>query len=594
MAIRELLCPNVVSVFTHWWNPFAGTGSYNGDYYRCNATSVVNRNFVSALSSAIVGVSIKIGTVATGIQRVVVLYAAAGPNSPQVTVTVETSGAMKVYSGGTAGTLLTTYGAGITSAEFNIEVLSVCHASAGTIQVRLNGVEVISLTGVNTNPIGTGTFAGYCLSTFTGSLVDFRNYFYGDASSGTTFMFTPKGGRMAVLTLDEDGSEADWTPDSGPEHYDRINAVGATGPGYVASISGGVTDTFPPGEFPPSSWLIKAVESYAYLRPASAIPTTSFLHVVRRSGVNTNWGSAISHPSPIFPAYRGILGANLETDPTTATDWDTQDFFDDTIEFGFTESTSTQARVGHLAVVAFLVPDLDRSIGGELEPSGSRSLVVERILDGSAGGVGSLDRLIARPLTAVETPTGLISARLIRRSLDGLLEPEGLLVRRPQRFMSGLLIPSGSLVTEIVEANVMADPISALVEYLRDNGYVVHRTESRIYSPELPAEVARVMPVNCIVLIPAGGSGYGSDNDMELQQQRIDVKCYGTTPYESNRLHAGLRQALRTLQREVRSRTLIHWLHEESSAISLREPEVDWPLTFSVWSMLSGTVATDE
>lgn len=136
-----------------------------------------------------------------------------------------------------------------------------------------------------------------------------------------------------------------------------------------------------------------------------------------------------------------------------------------------------------------------------------------------------------------------------------------------------------------------ADTLAAVIAFLLADAGVAAAVETRVHAPELTKATAALMPVNAILLHRSGGFGPGSNSYLALGVQRLDIKCYGATPYQSGQVYAALRSALKNLHRAVAANTLLHTASEESGAMDMRELEVEWPLTFSVWSVLAGDVA---
>jgi hypothetical protein len=133
-----------------------------------------------------------------------------------------------------------------------------------------------------------------------------------------------------------------------------------------------------------------------------------------------------------------------------------------------------------------------------------------------------------------------------------------------------------------------ADTLAAVIAFLLADAGVAAQVETRVHAPELTQATSLAMPTSAIVIHRSGGVGPGSGSFLELQAQRLDIKCYGETPYRSGQVYIALRAALKNLHRQVYAETLLHTAQEESGAMDMREPEVDWPVTFSVWTLLAG------
>lgn len=78
-------------------------------------------------------------------------------NDPGVIVLLRTDGSLSVHNDfGTSGEIGIS-GPVITAETWNhIEMKVTCHATTGTVEIRVNGITVLNLTNVNTDPTGTG------------------------------------------------------------------------------------------------------------------------------------------------------------------------------------------------------------------------------------------------------------------------------------------------------------------------------------------------------------------------------------------------------------------------------------------------------
>jgi hypothetical protein len=136
---------------------------------------------------------------------------------------------------------------------------------------------------------------------------------------------------------------------------------------------------------------------------------------------------------------------------------------------------------------------------------------------------------------------------------------------------------------------VAADPISALVGFLKVQTPVTALGGTRVFGGELPRNENQSMPRTAIVLSPAGGGLIGLEYQT-FGDQRVDVACYGATVKASWDLYLAVHQALKLLKREVYADTLLHWARLSSAGASGRTPDTDWPITISSWQVLAAEV----
>lgn len=135
-----------------------------------------------------------------------------------------------------------------------------------------------------------------------------------------------------------------------------------------------------------------------------------------------------------------------------------------------------------------------------------------------------------------------------------------------------------------------ANPLAALVAYLRADADVAALVGVRVFGRELPRAETDAMPRQAVVLKRAGGGLLGRGYQ-EYGDIRVDVYCYGATGLEADELHDEVRAALKhRLRATVAAGVLLHWARPSSDGSSGREPDTDWPLTVSSWQLLSSDV----
>jgi len=137
------------------------------------------------------------------------------------------------------------------------------------------------------------------------------------------------------------------------------------------------------------------------------------------------------------------------------------------------------------------------------------------------------------------------------------------------------------------------DPLVAVRSYLVANAGVSALAGTRVFVAELPSAEADSMPRGAVVLSAAGGaqSGPGARSHVEAGTTRIDVRCYGSSHVEASALHYAVLTALKAIGRTFVDGTLLHSCVVEGGPFSLREPDVDWPLVLSTYSLLAAEVA---
>ena len=131
----------------------------------------------------------------------------------------------------------------------------------------------------------------------------------------------------------------------------------------------------------------------------------------------------------------------------------------------------------------------------------------------------------------------------------------------------------------------IANPLTAVRAHLLNDAGVLSLAGVRVYAGELPKTDASAMPRQAVVVTLAGGGGPASD--VPIMQIVIDVTCYGATGLQATSLYLAARSALRTLRRDLAADSLLHSAVELSGPMELRDPDTDWPLTWSSWRVIA-------
>lgn len=139
-------------------------------------------------------------------------------NAAIVSFTCSTTGEISVRSGDQAGTILGTSAAGafVNGAYHHVECMANINGAAGAAEVRVDGVVVLSLTGINlgSTPIAQVVAGSTSVNTHGIGTFYHADLRVGDDLGGVNDDFM---GDRRVFTLfpDADGSPQQWTPLSG-------------------------------------------------------------------------------------------------------------------------------------------------------------------------------------------------------------------------------------------------------------------------------------------------------------------------------------------------------------------------------------------
>lgn len=242
-------------------------------------------------------------------------------NGIQISVVLQSTGIIEILRGGLAGTSIgaTASPAVVAEAYQHIEAFVFFSQTVGTVEVRVNGVTVISLAGVDT--VATAnvecsqvTISGKDTTGTLGITVDTDDVFcYDDTGSfNNTFI-----GDRRVLTLfpDANTAQADWTAVGAASGYEAIDE--ASPDGDTSYITAG-----PPGSPGPiSEFGIQNLP--AGVSAVSAVVVVEFARKTEAGPANTQW-SVISGASEAAGADKPMTEIYtyrqdvFESDPATA------------------------------------------------------------------------------------------------------------------------------------------------------------------------------------------------------------------------------------------------------------------------------------
>lgn len=240
--------------------------------------------------------------------------------NPGFIIKMKQSGAINCRVGGTSSTDLGTdstflFGA---STLYHVEIKTYFHASAGTVEVRVNGATIFTASGLAT--LGTaqeyiglafGNNAGYTDS----SLQYFDNFYVWDGTGSTNNDFL---GEREVLTLFPAGDTAqeDWVCSTGSDSYNLINDVPYTSD-YLEAEAVDDQTTVTLDDLTTSGFSVLAVQPTVKATKAEAGESALSIGVVS-SGTEGLSGN-------LEPAFNqiGMFYHILEQNPNTLTDWDT-------------------------------------------------------------------------------------------------------------------------------------------------------------------------------------------------------------------------------------------------------------------------------
>nr|WP_295378346.1 hypothetical protein [Pseudoxanthomonas sp.] len=242
-------------------------------------------------------------------------------NTPQVTIICDTTGTISAYRGTTTTLLGTSASAAIVAGAYqHVEAKVVFDNVAGSVEVRVNGVTVLSLTGVDTVATASVECSQICvMNTRSASTTNITGWFFDDVfawdTSGTENNDFLGDRRVRTLFPDGNTASAGWTAVGAATGYECIDeAVPDEETTYIEAAGG----TTPTSEFTltdlPSVGAIAAVEVVTRSRKTNA--GVANLQTSMVSGASVDVGA--DRPLTEVYTYRSDVS---ELDPATGVPW---------------------------------------------------------------------------------------------------------------------------------------------------------------------------------------------------------------------------------------------------------------------------------
>lgn len=199
----------------------------------------------------------------------------------------------------------------------HIQLRVVIHDTTGVVEVRLNSVVVLNLTGIDTRNGGTGYVdtvlwgqAGL-LGSDNAMLID--DFWVVDTTGAVNNGFLGDC-RAQTLLPSGVGNAATWTPSVGSNYANVDDASPNSDTDYNSSATAGQIDTFAYGDLTPTAGDIKAVQHLLYARKDDAGART--VRPVTRIGATDYVGASVN----VADSYAYAVDID-EVSPATAVAW---------------------------------------------------------------------------------------------------------------------------------------------------------------------------------------------------------------------------------------------------------------------------------
>jgi len=133
----------------------------------------------------------------------------------------------------------------------------------------------------------------------------------------------------------------------------------------------------------------------------------------------------------------------------------------------------------------------------------------------------------------------------------------------------------------------------AVIDYLRGEDAVMALTDGRIFGPpgNHPEEPLRLemngwgtTPRKTVLVMASGlGASIGDRSDVPEIGNRIDVRCYGESPYEADQAHNAVYKSMKNLLRYRSGEIVLQVAEVGGGPLPGRDGDADWPYTLGVY-----------
>ena len=235
-----------------------------------------------------------------------------------VVIHITADGHLKVYRNTTL--LSTSVNALSFDTSYYIEVKATINDSTGAVIVRVNGVDWVNISAVDTQNGGSGVIGNILIGNFYSSLgavgvsVYLDDLYICDTAGSYNNNFL---GDIRVETLlpDGGGSNTDWTPSAG-SNYDCVNeSAPNSDTDYVYTSNVNDTDSYTYSDLTSATGSVKAAVVWAFSKKDDG--GTRLIRAVAKSGATTGDNGSDLAPGTSYSYLQGLF----EINPDTSSEW---------------------------------------------------------------------------------------------------------------------------------------------------------------------------------------------------------------------------------------------------------------------------------
>lgn len=204
------------------------------------------------------------------------------------------------------------------------EMKVVCDNTTGSYEVRIDGADVLSNTGVDTqsdtdNFYNVVRFNGWLASVSPSLGMRIDDFWVCDSTGSSSLnSFLGPGIKVTTLSPDSDGDLTDWTPSTGNTHYNLVDEDVQVDTNYVEDTSVDNTDLYNYGDLP-DIYSLKAVQVVTEAKTTEPNEWTLKTVVKHNPTVDSDAGQMVGSSD-----WLGVT-RTMVTNPVTATNWTVAD-----------------------------------------------------------------------------------------------------------------------------------------------------------------------------------------------------------------------------------------------------------------------------
>lgn len=216
------------------------TGTYAMRFNNAVSDEGARRVLGAAYATVGLGFAVYLPNLPTFNDRFNLMTFSDGANAAIVSLTVQSTGVISAVAGLTKDAVILGSSTDLITALAynNVECWVTFHATLGTIEVRLNGVTILNLTGQNTGSAGAEQISIGRGAVFTSGVTgwDVDDIFAANGLGAQNNSFIGDK-RVWALFPDADTDETDWVPNSGTTGYTQIDEAAPDADGTYVEAS---------------------------------------------------------------------------------------------------------------------------------------------------------------------------------------------------------------------------------------------------------------------------------------------------------------------------------------------------------------------